>query len=275
MSKITPILSKDDINGGEDGVYAWIIGSNSIDPTNTLTMYCIQVYTINEIGTKHINMMNELCAGHDDFTIDKMYYAGEFIKKNNEIKYNFLSGSFMVDLIDAKNPPQYALTDVNAIFSEIFNGYTVVPDITLNTFITTNSDYVKITSDKLIAIMNTNVDAELYKFDLTIDADKTAYNQLNNGVRFHKIRVEQQYNKALKIANAVKQRIPDATYQDMLAKCEQDKDLEYNIHEQYKITTDHIMGGKKSMKKKSMKKKSMKKKSMKKKSMKKKSMKKK
>lgn len=87
-----PVLQWDEIQ--DDGVYVWIIGLNH---QGEITLWAKKVRTVQEIQTKHINIVKELLR---DGFITSILFAGELNKMMDEISFNVLSGTFMTNNSD-------------------------------------------------------------------------------------------------------------------------------------------------------------------------------
>jgi hypothetical protein len=79
-----------------DGIYIWMLLTCDDDIPK---MYIIQCQNINELGTKHSNIVHRLHTFCDKSNIF-MHYAGELKKSNNTIQMNFLSGSYMREVFE-------------------------------------------------------------------------------------------------------------------------------------------------------------------------------
>ena len=215
MSTISSIVVNDEARGAPDGVYCWIIGSYNNGPKN---LFCINVYSFNEIGTKHMGMMDVLCGKQIDpnirHQINRIYYAGEFLKENAKITFNFLSGSFMLDFIDNASPPEEAITEVKNIFQRSFPSYTISNDTSSKTLITTTSKYTNITIPKINDYIRH--DASVYRFDLNDDEASKVFKTLSKrSIRFRKALYEGAKNLKLnEISTRLKKKWLDQNQYD-------------------------------------------------------------
>ncbi len=209
VSKITPILTDADAAGGEDGVYCWIVGSSDSDKQRRF--FCIRVISPQEIQTKHINMVRELCVESESInpllgSINKYYYAGEFLKKPiescssgggescSEININFLSGTFMVDKINATSPSEDVIKDVTEIFKKVFPpGSQINIDTTGQTFITNSSPYIQMTEAKIYDYIAAG--ATVYNLYLLNPQENKIFNFLNGGIDFAYTKLNQTLAK--------------------------------------------------------------------------------
>ena len=89
-------LYYDNLDELKDGIFVWMLLTCDDD---TPKMYIIQCQNINELGTKHSNIIHRLrtfCNKKNIF----MHYAGELKKSNNKIQMNFSSGSYMREVFE-------------------------------------------------------------------------------------------------------------------------------------------------------------------------------
>lgn len=84
-------LYYDNLDELNDGIYVWMLLTCDNDLPK---MYIIKCQNINELGTKHSNIIHRLHIFYNKSNIF-MHYAGELKKSNNVIKMNFSSGSYM------------------------------------------------------------------------------------------------------------------------------------------------------------------------------------
>lgn len=89
-------LYYDNLDKLNDGIYVWMILTCDNEPPK---MFNLQCQNINEIGTKHSNIIDRLHSFYNKTTI-VMHYAGEFKKLNNVIHLNFSSGSYMREIFE-------------------------------------------------------------------------------------------------------------------------------------------------------------------------------
>ena len=92
-------LYGDNLDELNDGIYVWMLLTCDDELPK---MYIIQCQNINELGTKHSNIVHRLhtfCNKSNIF----MHYAGELKKSNNTIQMNFSSGSYMRDIFENNN----------------------------------------------------------------------------------------------------------------------------------------------------------------------------
>ena len=89
-------LYYDNLDELNDGIYLWMILTCNDD---TPKIYVIQCQNINELGTKHSNIVHRLHTFGNKRSIF-MHYAGELKKNNNTIEMNFSSGSYMREVFE-------------------------------------------------------------------------------------------------------------------------------------------------------------------------------
>jgi hypothetical protein len=90
------MLENEEITTSSNGVYVWIIATL---PNDDFGLFAIKTLTIHEISTKHLQLINRIKEKYrisDNFII---HGAGEFIKTDTKIVVNFLSGTYMSDVI--------------------------------------------------------------------------------------------------------------------------------------------------------------------------------
>ena len=86
----------DNLDELHDGIYMWMLLTCNNDAP---TMFITQSQNINEIGTKHSNIIHRLNTFHGKTKIF-MHYAGELKKEGTIIKMNFSSGSYMREIFE-------------------------------------------------------------------------------------------------------------------------------------------------------------------------------
>lgn len=72
---------------GSDGVYTWLLYSNG--GSDTIKFVCTQVLAPYEIGTRH-----QALVYNSRVLAEKIYGAGELVKKGKSIVFNLLSGTY-------------------------------------------------------------------------------------------------------------------------------------------------------------------------------------
>jgi len=147
IDKITYILEGDELIS-EPGVYVYVIVGNpdiklSYEDKDKLPMpmlFSKRVVSPQEIQTKHNDLLTDvhLELGLD---INFLYYAGEMIVEMQGdaiiLKFNYLSGTYMIDIIDPDDPKQNVPVVIDILQSELKNPniiYEYIPG--LQTFIT-------------------------------------------------------------------------------------------------------------------------------------------
>jgi hypothetical protein len=89
-------LYDDNLDELNDGIYIWMLLTCDDDEPK---MYIIQCQNINELGTKHSNIVHRLHTFKNKRSIF-MHYAGELKKSKNRIEMNFSSGSYMREVFE-------------------------------------------------------------------------------------------------------------------------------------------------------------------------------
>jgi hypothetical protein len=205
MLKKLVSLHKDDevLNSGHD-IFTYIIGTQyMIDPRNKtilreptstvcdinkMHIWAKPCVSIQEIETKHSNILNELVENYNGLiqtfqtsseidetmiglnSIDQLYYAGE-IKYNRSTKtlnVNFLSGTYMAEMIDCANPRDEVRECVTKFFKEKCRpsdeDIEVIIDTSCKTYITH-----QMTIEQLDTYVNNGL--EVYQFNDKKDAE--------------------------------------------------------------------------------------------------------
>jgi hypothetical protein len=88
IENMIPLYVDSDLKYCDNGIYTWLLISNNMGVEK---IYFNKVYSVNEIGTKHQNIVNRIP------NLKEIHLAGEFLKNKKEIMYNFLSGTYMLD----------------------------------------------------------------------------------------------------------------------------------------------------------------------------------
>ena len=172
------LYSNTDINKVPDGIYIWMIVTFNDDSTHIIFN---KVYSVHEIGTKHQNIVNRI---HEN--LKEIHLAGEFAKKEDSLWYNFLSGTYMLDNIDVKDPFDDALDDFND-FMETITNYELVYDNTGTSFINTEN------------ITFTHSDLDLF---LKFGAEIHSFNTKGECIRSSKYKLDMaRYNARLSMYN--------------------------------------------------------------------------
>lgn len=199
IHKLITLLKNDEFKGSGNDIFTYIIGTEyKINTSNkTLTRYPTSYecdilnmnlwakpsVTIQEIESKHGIIIDKLRHNHDiiinelqtsgtldptlehDNSIDQLYYAGEMKYDNDTdtLYINFMSGSFMLDVIDSKNPSQKVIDCVKNFFENKLGITNVIIDTSGETYITQ-----PMTIEQLNTYVNYGITA--YVFDNERDA---------------------------------------------------------------------------------------------------------
>lgn len=153
IDKITPLLQHDELV--EDGIFVYVIVSfssalspfsSALSPysPDTPTLFFKQTLSSQEIQTKHSDVLYDICNLQKEsdtpthtnkkakiessesnelkqiFKPNRIYYAGEFKynKKEKKVQFNFFSGTFMADFIDALSPELEQKKNCTKIFKK-------------------------------------------------------------------------------------------------------------------------------------------------------------
>lgn len=230
IDKITPLLEFDELS--EPGMYVYVIVSSTSaqEPyvSNTPTLFYKEVLSNQEIQTKHNDLLYDIChmeikrdnneiGSKYKFQPDKIYFAGEFeysIKnKKNIIEFNFLSGSYMVDHIDAMKPTKIQIDNCREIFETTLSNKEFDIDFTTKSLLLDN---IKITSTILNDFIHAG--AEIYV------ADKTAFNNINQ--------IKTQINNSLRIDGQIQQETRQLATINRYSKTEEQKEQNQKKYEE-------------------------------------------
>jgi len=97
LYEIAPILTQDNVL--DDGIYTWVILSlNKESPR----MYFKKTLTSYEFGTKHQQILHSISCANGICNDYNLYYAGELLKKGNNIYFNLESGTYMKERLNPK-----------------------------------------------------------------------------------------------------------------------------------------------------------------------------
>ena len=97
LYEISPILTQDNVL--DDGIYTWVILSlNKESPR----MYFKKTLTSYEFGTKHQQILHSISCANGICNDYNLYYAGELLKKGNNIYFNLESGTYMKERLNPK-----------------------------------------------------------------------------------------------------------------------------------------------------------------------------
>lgn len=176
LDKMSSLLKDDEILGGPNGVYTWVIAANKDDGT----VHLYSKYTLNfqETQTKHMNIIRELGYSSEELStnqatsrsgiINKYMFAGECLKEcvreNCKLQFNLLSGSFMSNIYDATSIDVSVKEQLNKILHDILPETNIEIVESDKTFITSSSKYTKMTIDKINDLIAAGF--PIYKFNL-------------------------------------------------------------------------------------------------------------
>jgi hypothetical protein len=98
------MLQNEEIVSASNGVYVWIIAK--LPNGDDFGFFAIKTLTVHEISTKHTQLIFRIKEKYGICDNLIIHGAGEFIKSNSKIDVNFLSGSYMADIISSMTPEQ-------------------------------------------------------------------------------------------------------------------------------------------------------------------------
>jgi len=238
--------------------------NNGVCDISKMHIWTKNAFSVQEINSKHTSIMLESDhnwnsidrAFHDDVeidsviktngVIDKYYYAGE-MKINlsqHKISINFLSGTFMMDIIDVSHVSDDIKKCITSFLQNKFRGWTIEIDETGQTYITQ-----EMTTHMLDYYINHGV-IRVKQFDTEEQAKKYANRKMTL------VRIQMQINAEKQIIDRFK---TDNTPR-YLQLVEDYKKLENAPIEEYVPTTNLTKGGTKKYKRKQKKYRSHKKK---------------
>lgn len=251
FEKMNSLLEDDDIFTGDEGVYTWIIGTKlnrnlqsdgepaSCD-VSKLHLWCKKTQSLQELRTKHADIIYSSLSkkNYEEFDvdyniIDYLVYAGEFTLKRINDKYsiliNFLSGTFMSDVVDAKNPSYYTKECVTNVFKKFAEDYGINPNDVQIIFDTSLKTYINDEYQMSESLMNQFIHrgVRIYRFPNKQEA-LTVKNKALNLVKLNSIlqMYERMGNQQL--------------IQDTLSKI---RDLESINKENYRVNLNPIRYG--------------------------------
>jgi hypothetical protein len=203
FERINPLLEDDEIYTGDEGVYTWIIGTKlnhnlesdgqptSCDPSK-LHLWCKKTQSQQEIRTKHADIIYSSMSkkNYEEFdvdynVIDYLLYAGELVLKringNYNIYINFLSGTYMDGVVNAKNPSDYTKQCVSNVFKYFAEYADINPNNVQIVFDTTTKTYINDEYQMTEPLLNEFIyrGAKIYRFPNKPDALAVKNKSLN------------------------------------------------------------------------------------------------
>jgi hypothetical protein len=232
----------------EPGVYTWMI---TTDKSNVPHLYVKKTLFFQEIQTKHSNIVYEL---QNRGTLGNVYYAGELkISVKQELNFNFLSGSYMLDR-ELTKPNEDA---VLKFFKNKFPRYGVTYDIITpgkaKTYITADAFEMNEERFELLKRVCPN---SIYRFDTKNEANSFSKFEFDNAKFTTQIKMKQTL-----LENLEPKLKPDANPSETLKKIADKTKAEIGVLEkQIKTLADYqgnivTEGGGKNKKKYSTRKK--------------------
>lgn len=135
----------------DDGIYIYIVLGLGKEPP---VLYMIKTLTMYEFGTKHQQLVHRIACTKNKCKKYNIYYAGELIKLENNISFNFYSGTFKMENIN-----QHDIEFITELISSFEPGLNInfinEPIITDDNLILTDNDLQ----------MFNSFGAIVYKFD--------------------------------------------------------------------------------------------------------------
>jgi len=107
IMKEIPLVRNNELATSSNGVYTWIIFT---DNEGEYQFVAKKVLTIQELSTKHHNIVRDILD-----ELSTIHFAGELLKKDDDIEINFLSGSYMAVPFEDMKPVEIQGIHNNAI----------------------------------------------------------------------------------------------------------------------------------------------------------------
>lgn len=105
----------------DDGIYMYVI--LSLDGSLPI-LYAIKVLSLYEFGTKHQQLIQRIACNESSCKKIQLYYAGEIMKNNDNLTFNFFSGTYkMKKKINKKELPTAIMFTTNLINNVTNNKY--------------------------------------------------------------------------------------------------------------------------------------------------------
>lgn len=212
LQEISHTLKDDEILGAGNGVFTFIIGTEMDDSgMESIHIWSRKVMSIQEIYTKHVNIMQSSekiyfkkeqrlpltdVEVHDGI-IDSIFYAGELEIRDEKVAIlNLLSGSYMLNFIDARNPSIEVIEHIEQLLKTIVGFDEVIIDKSGKTFI---NQRFNMTSDLLHTYVC--LGANVYVFDTKEESKKF----LNKSIDIAKLKGRYDIEKRMKNASQMEQ----------------------------------------------------------------------
>lgn len=212
LEKIAYTLKDDEILGAGNGVFTFIIGTEIDDSgMETIHIWSRKVMSIQEIYTKHVNIMQSsekiylkkqerlplTDVEQHDGIIDSILYAGELEIRNEKVAIlNLLSGSYMLNFIDARTPSIEVIEHIEQLLKTIVGIDEVIIDKSGKTFI---NERFNMTSDLLHTYVCLGLN--VYVFDTKDESKKF----LNKSINMAKLKGRYDIEKRMKNASQMEQ----------------------------------------------------------------------
>jgi len=179
-----PLYVNNELNTAPDGVYTWALvlqASDEDDTKQVPTIYAYRVLTAHEVGTKHADIFarlrNEMGEGDYDIYGDDegnlisgidFLGSGEFMKTGNNLRVNFISGTYMLMYFQENNiegeSRKQIIRELAQLIKDVLEDYTnlnVTTEIDGNTFITDSN--IQLNANDLTVLLNCG--AQIRRFD--------------------------------------------------------------------------------------------------------------
>lgn len=197
-----PVRKNEKILKSTDGIYSYIIASTEKEKQkNIVHIYAVRTLSIHEINTKHthlIKRVNQILLNKNREEIRYLYYAGELLKKGDTIKFNFMSGSYMIEYVPLiKTNTDVANNKLHIEFVKgVFYKYGMInADIILHGLI--EKKYINLSERDIDQLVSYG--AEVYEYENQEDCKyREKYNNLYNKeiMKFQQtMRIYEKYDK--------------------------------------------------------------------------------
>jgi len=158
----TPLLADTLI---DDGVYAWLLCD--FGDIATQKIYTKKILTLSEIGSKHSDIVKDICNGKTGVPPENVYvyFGGEIIKEGSHLRINFLSGTYSAGNVDSENFGKQFAEDLVTLFREKFEHLAPDLEATKFSFITKESINKTKTIESILFEEFSGIDVVIYKYD--------------------------------------------------------------------------------------------------------------
>jgi hypothetical protein len=127
IKTISPVLTVEELNVAEDGIYTWILIDTGIGTKKEI--FVRKNINITEISTKHLDILKGICSNehypnsrHHIESL-RVYFGGELSRTtnpDNKITYdiNLLSGTYSFDRISSRDFSEHIEEGLSSLFKE-------------------------------------------------------------------------------------------------------------------------------------------------------------